>query len=84
MKQLASNMVEILNKQGVKILISYDTPVAGFDIHRRPFVTEAWYSRTTTRHIHKYFNKFNTIDSDPVRCTVDKIYGFYNGEEKIA
>ena len=84
MKQLARNMVEILNKQGVKILISYDTPVAGFDIHRKPFVTEAWYSRTTTRHIHKYFNKFNTIDRDPVKCTVDKINKHYDGEEKIA
>tara|TARA_Y100000361_G_C11131278_1_gene329093 strand:- start:713 stop:952 length:240 start_codon:yes stop_codon:yes gene_type:complete len=52
-KQLASNMTR-LRKNGVEILFSYETPVAGYDEHGA-FKTDTKFSSTTTRHISKYF-----------------------------
>ena len=38
---------------GVSILFSYETPVAGWD-NEGAFKTEEKYSKTTTRHVNKY------------------------------
>jgi len=51
-KQLASNMTR-LRKNGVEILFSYETPVAGYDEHGA-FKTDTKFSSTTSRHIRKY------------------------------
>jgi len=51
-KPLASNMTE-LNLNGISILFSYETPVAGWDSDGA-FRTDDWYSATTTKHINKY------------------------------
>ena len=51
-RQIASNMTE-LNLNGVSVLFSYQTPVAGWD-DNGAFRTTEWYSQTTTRHINKY------------------------------
>lgn len=52
LKSIGSNMTE-LNIDGVSILFSYDTPVAGWDA-LGAFRTDKHYSATTTRHINKY------------------------------
>jgi len=52
LKHLGPNMTE-LSFNGNVILFSYETPVAGR--HDRLFKTEEKYSRTTTKHINKYF-----------------------------
>jgi hypothetical protein len=54
---IGSNMTE-LYINGVSILFSYSTPVAGYD-HDGAFRTDTWYSSTTTRHINKYLGKGN-------------------------
>ena len=51
-RQIASNMTE-LNLNGLSVLFSYQTPVAGWD-DNGAFRTTEWYSQTTTRHINKY------------------------------
>ena len=60
LRNIASNMTEIEFKNGVTILYSYKTPVAGFnpdhpDGVKGQFKTSTHYSATTTRHINKYF-----------------------------
>ena len=52
LKQIGSNMTE-LNINGVSVLFSYDTPVAGWDSDGS-FRTDEHYSPTTTKHINKY------------------------------
>ena len=52
LKAIGSNMTE-LNINGVSVLFSYSTPVAGWD-DRGAFRTSTHYSTTTTRHINKY------------------------------
>jgi len=52
LKSIGSNMTE-LNIDGVSILFSYSTPVAGWD-DKGAFRTSKHYSTTTSRHINKY------------------------------
>jgi len=63
LKQLGPNMTE-LRFNGNYVLFSYETPVAGSNKdgvgkivgrYHRLFKTEDEYSRTTTKHINKYF-----------------------------
>ena len=58
LKPIGSNMTE-LNINGISILFSYETPVAGYNSNGA-FKTDKHYSRTTTKHINKYLGK----DSD--------------------
>lgn len=51
-KSIGSNMTE-LNINGVSVLFSYSTPVAGWD-DKGAFRTSKHYSTTTSRHINKY------------------------------
>ena len=52
LKAIGSNMTE-LNINGVSVLFSYSTPVAGWD-DKGAFRTNKHYSATTTKHINKY------------------------------
>jgi len=52
LKPIASNMNELI-VNGVSILFSYETPVAGWD-NQGAFRTEEKYSATTTKHVNKY------------------------------
>lgn len=52
LKSIGSNMTE-MNINGVSILFSYSTPVAGWD-DKGAFRTSKHYSTTTSRHINKY------------------------------
>tara|TARA_R100000278_G_scaffold28630_1_gene26077 strand:+ start:275 stop:502 length:228 start_codon:yes stop_codon:yes gene_type:complete len=67
LKTIASNMTE-LNFNGVSIMFSYDTPVAGWD-NQGAFKTSEHYSPTTSKHINKYLGK----DKDMAR-TVSQSY----------
>ena len=53
LKPVASNMTELTFNNGVTILFSYKTPVAGYD-NDGAFRTDKHYSSTTTRHINKW------------------------------
>jgi len=55
LKPIGSNMTE-LNINGVSVLFSYSTPVAGWD-DKGAFRTDKHYSSTTTKHINKYLGK---------------------------
>jgi|TARA_R110002012_G_scaffold60724_1_gene159046 hypothetical protein len=52
LKNIGSNMTE-LEVNGIHILFSYSTPVAGWD-EKGAFRTDRYYSTTTSRHINKY------------------------------
>ena len=54
LKQIGSNMTELSLADNLSILFSYETPVAGWD-QDGSFKTEQFYSRTTSKHINKYF-----------------------------
>ena len=64
-KTIGSNMTE-LQLNGVSIMFSYETPVAGWD-DEGAFKTATHYSATTTRHINKY------LDGAPAR-SVEQSY----------
>lgn len=64
LKQLASNMTELELNNGTLVLFSYETPVCGFigkdnygtGISEGTYIeTKTKYSRTTTKHINKWF-----------------------------
>jgi len=52
LKLIGSNITE-LNINGISVLFSYSTPVAGWD-DSGAFRTSEHYSSTTTKHINKY------------------------------
>jgi len=55
LKSLGANQTEIDIDGGMKVLFSYETPVAAFDAKTgRAFRTTAKWSTTTTRHIDKW------------------------------
>jgi hypothetical protein len=54
LKQIGSNVTELLIHNDLSIVFSYETPVAGWD-QDGPFKTEEFYSKTTTKHINKWF-----------------------------
>ena len=52
---IASNMTELELKDGVRVLFSYKTPVAMIDMNtEKVYVTEKYWSPTTSRHINKW------------------------------
>ena len=72
LKQIASNMTE-LDINGSKVLFSYSTPGAGFHLNDGNFKTAEKYSRTTTKHVNKYFREEWGINPLSVR-EVDQAY----------
>lgn len=54
LKQIGSNMSELVLEDNLAVLFSYETPVAGWD-QDGAFKTEQFYSKTTSKHINKYF-----------------------------
>lgn len=53
LKPLGSNMTEI-EIEGYKVLFSYQTPVAYSDSVGLCFITDKYWSRTTSKHINKW------------------------------
>ena len=56
-KNIGSNMTE-LNLNGISVLFSYETPVAGWD-DEGAFRTDEKFSVTTSKHINKYLGGKN-------------------------
>lgn len=66
LKQVGSNMTE-LEFDGIKVLISYSTPVAYYDkLRHMYFVTDKFWSKTTSRHIKKW------LSGEPVYVSVSQ------------
>lgn len=63
LKPLAANKTELALKDGTMILFSYETPVAAViedaDGESRVYRTEKKWSRTTTRHINSWFDRYH-------------------------
>ena len=53
LKNKGSNQSELVLENGSQILFSYETPVAVSTVDGL-FVTDQWYSSTTTKHINKW------------------------------
>ena len=57
LKNIASNVTEIIAANGSKIMFSYETPVAGH-------IENYGFFKTTTKHINKYLKdniEFDTV-----------------------
>ena len=52
-KKIGSNMSELVYSH-MRILYSYETPVAGYHEEQGWFRTDRYYSVTTSKHINKY------------------------------
>lgn len=62
MKKFGSKqMCEIDGPGDRKIMVSYQTPVVVRDGNKF-YVTEEWFSQTTTKHINHYLIKSNAIN----------------------
>ena len=57
LKNISSNVNEIVAANGSKIMFSYETPVAGHIENYGFFKTTTKYSVTTTKHINKYLRE---------------------------
>ena len=75
LRQLGSNQTELSFNNGNSIFFSYETPVAGYDAVDGFFKTETYYSKTTSRHINKYFKHVdeNDINVVPDQYIVDLV-----------
>jgi len=71
-KNVGSNMTE-LEMNGIKVLYSYETPVAGFD-SAGAFRTDTKYSVTTSRHINKYLGGKDVGRIVPQQFIVDTVH----------
>ena len=62
LKPLAANKTELQLKDGTLVLFSYQTPVAAYvtdaDGEQRAYHTDCRWSRTTTRHIKTWFDRY--------------------------
>lgn len=58
LKKLGNNETLIVYNNGIEILFSYETPVAGHIIGEGYFKTDTYYSVTTSKHINKYLKDF--------------------------
>ena len=65
-RPIGSNMTE-LHTDTAFVLFSYSTPVAGSADGIGLFKTEESFSKTTTRHINKYFRDEWDVDPDTVQ-----------------
>jgi len=71
LKKLGSNMTELVTRDG-RILFSYETPVAVLDHgDYEYYVTDRFFSKTTTRHINKWLEGVNAV-----KVSHEKIEGY--------
>jgi hypothetical protein len=75
-KDIGSNMTELLvtpdnGIQGLCLLFSYETPVAGWDA-TGPFQTEKKFSATTTKHINKYLDSYGPETRENTRTVTQE------------
>jgi len=62
LNRIGNNETVVSFDDVTEVLFSYDTPVAGrrlTDNGHQIFKTDKKWSRTTSKHISKYLNKFN-------------------------
>lgn len=74
LKQIGSNMTEVRYENGVIIFVSYETPVAAFSPKSGYFVTDKYYSRTTSKHITKWLagvTNFQKVSPDFLNGMMD-------------
>jgi hypothetical protein len=57
LKNIASNVTEIIADNGSKIMFSYETPVSGYINNYGFFKTTTKHSVTTTKHINRYLRE---------------------------
>jgi len=70
---IGSNMTE-LSAYDFRILFSYSTPVAGFG-PSGAFHTDEYFSKTTSRHINKYFTNNNLTRAESQEVPQEYIEG---------
>jgi hypothetical protein len=62
LKPLGANKTELIFDDGTMVLFSYETPVAMYvkdaDGEMRAYHTDFKWSRTTTRHINTWFDRY--------------------------
>lgn len=70
-------MCEVAAAKGRKMMVSYETPVVIVD-GQNYFVTEEWFSQTTTKHINYYLRMEQAINIHKVDPRIFK--KLINGE----
>lgn len=68
LKQVGSNMTELELGDGLRVLFSYQTPVAAFIVGQGIVKTSKKWSATTTRHITKWITDYSahvTVNEKP-------------------
>jgi hypothetical protein len=68
-KQIGSNQLLVVSKNGSEYLISYEEPVAGYSKEFGYWRTEDFWSRTTSKHINRYLKGID----DPKILTQEQI-----------
>ena len=64
-KNIGSNMTELALFHGMKVLVSYETPVAMYTPYEPQeglYRTRKKWSATTTRHINKWLSQFEHLN----------------------
>jgi hypothetical protein len=68
-----SNQNVLIFDNGIKVLFSYQTPVAAFHPIKGWLMTDVKYSRTTTKHIHQWLRGLTVtvVDQSDINCLVE-------------
>lgn len=67
----SKQMCEIVGAKNRKVMVSYQTPVVVVD-GENYFVTEEWFSQTTTKHVNHYLNMEQAIKIHKVPSPIFK------------
>jgi|TARA_B100001093_G_C26716062_1_gene965697 hypothetical protein len=81
LKQIGNNQNLISYNNGTDVLFSYETPVAGYILGEGYFVSEEFYSKTTSRHINVFIrNAEKSLDCEikPKKVKQNFIEGLVN------
>ena len=77
LKQIGNNQSLISYNNGTDVLFSYETPVAGYILGEGYFITEQYYSNTTSKHVNAFINNAGT-DIKPKKVEQSFIEGLVN------
>jgi len=77
LKKLGNNETELITENGTRILFSYETPVAVINKDDYKFVTEKYYSKTTSRHINKWIGKVYSNVHHVSQSGIDNLADFH-------
>lgn len=79
LQKIGNNETLIKYDNGVEVLFSYNTPVAGYRQGKGYFKTSQYYSKTTSKHITRYLGDFKNDATLMSEFEISQLSSNYSG-----